>query len=306
MKYIKVFLYFLLIGFYGVCKSDEPCCYENEYLESAWTFRLEGGYSVGRFIGLKTNYGELDFFIASPVVNGFEPFLDIRGYRFDNGDWGASTGIGLRAWDPFYWRLWGFNVYYDFRDGCFESFHRVGVGFESLGDCWDLRVNTYFPIGGSLHHSKLHTFDDFIGDFVATCREQQFQFCGIDAEIGSRLWNCWDCFYLYGALGPYCYFNEDSGHVWGGYGRFELNVLQYLSLEVLVSSDSEFKTNIQGRILLSIPLWSCYPWQCCCKDFITQRVRRNGVIFTENCCDWDWNWDDGSEEVLSRDLLKKR
>lgn len=307
MKYCRLMVCLLSLGIGLACQGNaaymaepyagNPCCDDDETL--SWTYRLEAGYAFGQFIGLEQNYEELALFVASPICNPWPFFVDVRGYHLSgDGEWAASVGTGLRVRDFCNERLWGANLYYDYREGCFGPFHRIGVGLESLGECWDLRINGYIPICSNKRNGRVYIFDDPVVDAHSTCHRQEFQFYGVDLELGAPLFCACDWpVFLYGAIGPYYYYSKDPSDVYGGYGRLELDMWEYLSLEVRVSSDNEFGTHAQGKIMITIPLDLLYSYwngsNCCadyCEPLYVQPVRRNNVIFTEKCCDWTWNW----------------
>ncbi len=98
--------------------------------------------------------GNLD--IGTMQVANFQDaiaFFDGQATLSDVNGLGYNLGVGFRwlGWTPFMLepeRITGFNF---FADGTSTEsgnfFPQVGVGFESLGDMWDLRVNGYIPVG---------------------------------------------------------------------------------------------------------------------------------------------------------------
>ncbi|PWU04582.1 MAG: hypothetical protein C5B43_04355 [Verrucomicrobia bacterium] len=254
--------------------------------------KVEVGYAAGKFIGIKRDYAEYGVFLPVSFLNQWVIFADGRAYQFRHSKWGASGGLGIRGggWCD---RILGANVYYD----CLESRHdkffkRIGVGVEWLGACWDIRANGYFPVGSKSHFSKKKVFK-FPGGFVSTCRENEFSIGkGFDAEFGLPVWCCDDLLEVYVAAGPY-YYKQRRGEFWGGYGRIEVNLRDYLSIEVRTSHDKIYRTHTQVRILLSLPFEVLCDWNCFCEycqNLCLQPVKRNGIIFTDVCCNSHWNW----------------
>lgn len=268
-------------------KSD----FFNDINDNRWTIQLESGYTMGKFIGLEENYVELGVFVAPESINGLQPLVDLRGFRLDNGDWAASVGIGTRWWDRSSFRVYGTNLFYDYRNAHFANFHRIGIGLESLGECLDYRLNVYLPVNGDTKHSSLHVFDKFTSGFIATCQEHEFAFKGVDFELGWHIWHSCN-FSLYGSTGPYYYHNKRVSGIFGGQAHLELSWVSCLTLEVRVSYDKKFDTHVQGKIMLSLPLYELYCGRQddSCQELITQGVKRNNVPFTTRCCDWTWNW----------------
>lgn len=272
---------FLLLACFFLTSSVECQDWRRTYID------IDLGYTVGRFIGLEENYAELGLFAAPQLSTQWQPLLDVRGYKLEyDNQYAASAGVGMRRWDYRTCRYWGANIYYDYRSGCRNSFHRLGLGFESLGPYFDFRANGYFPFK-STHQSPAFR-QSFLGNFKASCRTKEFTFVGGDMELGLTLWS--ECYnLLYGAVGPYYYYSNNVDDFAGVFGRLEVHIERFFRLEGLISYDRKFKTQVQGCLVFSIPLG----YSCCddeCTIIRTQRVRRNNVIFTKRCCDWHWNW----------------
>jgi hypothetical protein len=265
------------------------CCSYNPFQYS----RLEIGYSWGDFIGISKDYAELGVFLPVLLSKEGVVFVDARGYHFSNSHWGSSTGIGVRRvicnGD-----VLGVNVYYDNFEGQQDSFfNRLSIGLEYLNPCWDFRVNGYFPVGAKNHGSAISVFR-YPGGFVSTCQIIEFPVNnkGFDAEIGFPLFCCCD-FRIYGAIGPYYYDGNENDDIWGGFGRLEVYLNEYISFRVRSSYDKTFHSRTQVSVFLDLPfdLLCCFK---CCKDcclrLLTDPVRRNGLMFTDDCCNWTQNW----------------
>lgn len=287
MKAIRI-SYFLLLTF--LCLHIPLSAQENvEVCETDFSpfskTRLDLAYYDGEFIATKREYVELGLWTPWILTDWWFPFTDFRGYGFGNGKWGASAGIGIRTWGPFSW-IFGANLYYDFFEGqCSKGFHRLGVGVEWLGSCWDIRANGYLPIGKQIHHHHTYVVNNDVGEISATCVENEFSFAeGLDAELGAPLISFYD-FMLYGALGPYYYrsYFKDADY-WGGQARLELSWRSCLTLQFRSSYDSKNKSRTQGKIMISIPFdffqnffhFDYY------QNLIFQPVQRNGLIFTNH------------------------
>lgn len=269
------------------CSMPGNICISDNFFQS----RIEARYSTGRFIGIKQDYGEAGMFAPLYLSDCFFSFLDYRDYRFNNSKWGTSAGIGIRKClgnD----NIAGANIYYDYLEGKFhKSFNRLGLGFEWLGNCWDLRINAYFPLGHQANFSRTHHYDHYVGNFHATCREKEFAFNrGFDAELGLPFW-CWDNFTAYGAIGPYYYSARNKSHYYGGQARIEIHYASLITLQVRSSYDHVNHSRTQFQIEISLPFEIlCGNINCCFRDLFLQPVRRNGVIFTDHCCNYTWNW----------------
>ena len=253
--------------------------------------RIETGYSAGQFIGIKQGYAEASLFLPTLAQDSLIPIIDLRGYRFNDTKWGLSFGGGIRKYIDCVQAV-GANVYYDYLEGkCSKSFNRIGLGFEWLGNSVDFRLNAYLPIGNQMQSSKPVNFSDYIGGYQASCRKKQFSIGrGVDAEVGGRL--CYlDNFNVYGAIGPYYYSTRTKSHFFGCQASIQASYRSFISIECKASYDSVNQSQVQGRIQVSIPFDILSEgWTCMYEDTIFQPVRRTGVIFTDECCDYKWNW----------------
>lgn len=261
--------------------------------------QIEFGYAAGKYISIDKNYAEIGLFVPFSLTDCDFSFIDARGYRFSNGKWASSLGFGIRN-NISECSAIGVNAYYDYRRGeSRNNFNQIGLGFEWLNCCWDFRINGYLPISRKVQTSQFCSFNQLGDGFFATRRRIEYAYKGFDAEIGVPLM-CYGDFNLYGAVGPYYYSRTHRHHFIGGQGRLELNWKSILSFQVRISHDKVYSTHVQGLIQISLPLDFLCSGFCgnnrCCQDFINQRVRRNGIILTDHCCNWKWNWDDSSSE----------
>jgi hypothetical protein len=235
------------------------------------------------------NWNCKDFF--QPLFEGdCQPFFDIRGHYLSNNRWAANAGVGMRCLDPCLNYIWGANIYYDYRDGISDNFNQIGIGLEALGPCLDLRFNAYFPVG-SKTHSRKKVFDNFIGDFVMTCREKERANKGFNFEAGSPFYQC-GCWELYGALGTYYYRHPHHDQFWGGSARVALRYTEYLTIEARITYDKFFRTKAQGFFVLNIPfsLFDCDCQADPCNSALWQPVVRNDVIILDRSCCWSQNF----------------
>ena len=255
----------------------------------AHAFEFVFGYTGGKYISQDTGYGTLGLFTpyAKPT---WLTFVDLKGYKFENNRWGASGGLGGRFMLPCRGAI-GLNAYYDYYEGRLQgNFHQVGGGIEWLNPCWDIRLNGYFPIGDHAHFHKKCFFGDLGDGFMATRGRLEYAFTGGDLEAGMRLWSQGNTLF-YGAIGPYYYAaGKHNRHFYGATARLRLSYKEYVYLQVRVSQDRIYHTCVQGSLEIRIPLevFLCLP-PCGC-DWFVQPVYREGIIMTDRCCSWSWNW----------------
>lgn len=255
----------------------------------AHAFEFIFAYTQGKYISLETGYATVGIFTPY-AKRDWLTFVDLRGYRFDDNRWGGSVGLGGRFMLPCYGAV-GLNAYYDALEGKWGgNFHQVGGGLEWLNPCWDIRLNGYFPIGRHSHFHKKCFFSDLGGGFMASRGRLEYVYSGVDLEAGMHLFTrgAWD---LYGALGPYYYSaHEHKRYFYGAFARLQFSYNDYFYAQIKMSHDRIYHTRVQGTVELKIPLefFLCLP-ACGCEWF-TKPVYRNGVILTEQCCTWSWNW----------------
>lgn len=266
---------------------------------------LKAGASAGRYIGLKENYFETGIFYAPNCEGNWTPLIDTSFYRLEDDNWAASAGVGFRFNPCESERLWGANLYYDcrgfkFRDYCnceplgkeHRFLSRIGIGFESLGPCFDVRVNGYIPVGGSKFQGRKTSFNNMPNGYYASFHKCETNPYGVEGEIGFHSPSYCD-FSLYTALGGYYYFHDNFKDIVGPQGRLSLLYSDIMELEGIYTYDRQNNSCVQGKLALYLPLDAL--WNCCekcnsCLNLFKQPIRRNGVIFTDRRCCWNYNW----------------
>lgn len=254
----------------------------HEFKDAFEKTRIDIGSATGNFIGIKRSYFEFGAFTTLSSGCEWVPFLDTRGYYFQNDRWAANAGVGLRylIGNDF---VFGINSYYDYLEGQRHSaFHRAGLGIELLTSCFDIRLNGYFPIQTS--HTKSWSLCTVDNETVYWNYKEFAVRTGFDAEIGTHLFN-WGNFSTYAAVGPYFYdfgrHHLSHSSFWGGQARIEADWNDYLSLQIRASYDKLYRTEAQFKIQFSMPVEDLiYAWDNCSIDPILQPVRRTGIIFS--------------------------
>lgn len=240
-----------------------PLC---SYASQAVVRHIESGG-----IGYNDGYTTLEVFL-SPEVNQYMPFLDCRGHVFNNGKWAANIGGGLRTLCND--RVYGINAYYDYRDVGHFNANQFGIGFESLGELYDFRINGYLPVGKKSSKPYDTNFAGFSGNHLLLSQKYKSAMKGVNAEFGAHLTQC-QSFDIYAAVGPY-YF---CGPTWGGKARISGTYRDFLTLEISDSYDRTFHNNFQAQISLGFS-FGC---ESCCNnervyDRMLQSVNRQEII----------------------------
>lgn len=199
-------------------------------------------------IGYNQGYTTLEAFFAPlpSLTTRWVPFLDLRGHIFNDGKPAANGGLGLRYIDS---RVWGGNVYYDYRKTSHHRYNQVSFGLESLGRYLDYRVNGYFPLGRHKGSFGDASFDSFSGNSIYVARKQELGLKGGNAEVGIHIAQVKGIDF-YSALGPY-YFGNDTKHTFGGEFRIAMDVKNIFRIEGNTSYDHLFGWIGQGQISLS-------------------------------------------------------
>ncbi len=206
---------------------------------------------------------------------------------FNDGKWAANAGLGARYITRS--RVWGANAYYDYRDTKRQHYNQAGLGFESLGEVWDFRVNGYLPVGMTRTAFYQPRFGKFAGNSLYVSRKIEFALRGINAEVGAHVKNCRDI-PLYFAAGPY-YLGARGKNGWGGELRATVDFGNYFRLEGNTSYDSVFHWIGQGQVSLMVPFGgkravrkncNCCPTALALSQRALQRVDRNEIIAVDD------------------------
>jgi hypothetical protein len=209
--------------------------------------RMSVQYVTPNGIGYNNRYMSFDLFLSppSPWQVRWTPFINGRLHGFSDGKWAGNFGVGSRVIARE--RVWGGNVYYDYRRARNNSFNQIMLGFESLGELVDVRLNGYFPIVD--RRSPNYTATP--AGVVPVEQRYQYNFWSGSAEIGFHV-DQLSVPHFYFAAGPY-YLNGVKETAWGGQGRACMDVYQYARIEGNLSYDRINQWVKQGRFVVSVP-----------------------------------------------------
>lgn len=196
-------------------------------------------------------------------------FLDTRLLLDNDGNIGGNILLGHRFYDANLDRIWGGYLGLDNRKTDESDFYQFGIGFESLGEVWDFRVNGYLPIGDTRQLVNERVLADGGATTVSTrfqghllllesVRERQVArsweaaLGGVDAEVGARIarWEEGDL-RAYGGL--YFYDAEGTPSTLGWRLRLEARPTQNLNLGLALQDDDLFGTNLAFSVGLTWP-----------------------------------------------------
>lgn len=254
-------------------------------------------------VGYNEGYTTLAFWLSPCWKERFEPFIDARLHVFNDGRVASNLGVGCRFPTPQdQWAL-GWNFYYDFRNSNSHGFNQLSLGLEALSDTVDFRLNGYFPV--SCYGKTTDNFLCFANDGFLTTQTLTIAIPSLYFEAGGYIPKC-EIIALYGAVGPYYLFDQESHNVssgssWGGKARLSALVYDGIQLGVDFTYDTLFNARVQGYLSLALPFgpanmrttgkrWKeWYPDEVTSKRAklrrrLTQVTTRNEILPTINKC----------------------
>lgn len=200
-------------------------------------------HQTGGGIGYDISFSSFEWFQPLTETHNDMIFLNNRGIVNNTGFMGNNLGLGYRWYSPTLDRMFGFFGYYDVRDTQFDLFHQASVGFDSVGDAWDLHANLYIPV----KPQDTTIVGDFSDPFFLASNLVRSRLSttisampGFDTEMGVPLPVP---FNVRAYAGWYGYEPSDHGTQFGWRGRLEASVTDTVNLGLAVSDDSLFGTN---------------------------------------------------------------
>ncbi len=114
--------------------------------ETPYIQRFGIGHRVGDGPGFDDNYSNVEWMI--PIrgdVDWDNMFSELRFLARNDGLVGANAGLGYRRYDLGTNRIYGLNVFYDYRQTEANRMQQMGLGLETLGPIFDFHLNFYLP-----------------------------------------------------------------------------------------------------------------------------------------------------------------
>lgn len=205
-------------------------------------------FNIGDGIGYRHGYTTLETLVTGNTDLFLVPFLDLRAHRFNGGKYAGNLGVGIRTLVPSHRKIYGFNLFYDYRRA-HSDYNQLGVGLERFDGIWGLYMNGYFPVGKKTEH--LHYFRS-----SRTVKERTLNsITSIDLNIDTVLYcdkevGMWVGAGVYGLKTPY------NRNAIGGQWR-----LDFLACTMLLSwkqsYDSLFGLRGQFEVSLKLP-YGCH------------------------------------------------
>ncbi|MCP2731703.1 right-handed parallel beta-helix repeat-containing protein [Limnofasciculus baicalensis] len=183
-------------------------------------------------------------------------FVEGRLLLQNNGDLGGNVVLGQRFFDESSHRVYGGYIAYDNRDTSKNSFNQLGVGFETLGENWDFRINGYLPIGDNrqLSSESFPSIFGFQGNALLLNRTRQFESAatGFDAEFGGKIARLGKGT-LRGYGGVYYINAAGDDSALGVKGRLEIRPTDNLNLNLSIQNDRIFDTRVVASLGITFP-----------------------------------------------------
>ena len=229
----------------GFLASDRITGRTGEALGSL--FRI-GGFT-GPAIGRRNSLFPIEYMPYSLVDNNLI-FADFRGFKSTTDTWGTNLGGGYRRYIPQLDRIFGVNAFFDYDNTSGSTFRQVGFGAEWLGSLYDLRGNAYFPTGQSAVQTSLVNVDgtqQFVGHLLTVNKLHTFNNAlhGFDGEIGVPIPGSLPERHDVRVFGGGYWYESDLIQSFGGWKtRIQANVIPSVSLQLEVTHDQQFKTNV--------------------------------------------------------------
>ncbi len=217
---------------------------------------FRGGYVSGPSFGRDKGLAPIElmpyFFVDQSLIFG-----DLRGFRGDNGRYGANMGLGFRQYVEGWDKILGVNFFNDYDDTSGVLFRQMGFGAELYGERFDLRGNAYFPYGDQfklLNTQLVSNSQRFSGHNLLYDIKNTFgtTLKGMDAEIGIPLpMPVARRHDLRVYAGGYHYESESTGAFNGWSGRLQGNIIPSLQVQLQLTHDPVFDTNVAFSVAWS-------------------------------------------------------
>lgn len=252
--------------------------------------RIDLGHIEGKGVGYDTGYTKLSVIMGPEYQVGHHvTLLDLRGVVFDDGKFAANAGFVGRFLSKSFCEVFGWNLFYDFREGNHGNFSQISGGFEVLNKRWELHANAAVPVG-KRKHTKTCVYDNYIGPYREVCKRNEIAEYAFDGNVGYYFVNGKN-FQLYAAAGPYYLTGPVNTSAVGGKALIRPQFGDIASVELSVSYDRLFETIYQVNVVFTLPLYKLSPvlkkkkGPCGMSTRqVYQPIDRDMVLYNKKCC----------------------
>ncbi len=138
-------------------------------------------------LGSQRALGEVDLFIPLRQDADSLLFTDLRMRADNQTSLEGNFGLGLRSMRSDGWNLGAYG-YFDRRlTANSQTFDQLTLGAEALGEDWDIRANSYWPLGKKVQQVDSLSSAEISGTSVIFRGGEEHALRGFDAEIGWRV-----------------------------------------------------------------------------------------------------------------------
>ncbi len=224
--------------------------------EATSSFAARTGYIAFETFGRDDSITHVEL-LPFLEADGHTIFADTRFFASNQGLFGGNLGVGYRFGLPDLNRFFGASVWYDTDQTTGELFHQMGLSIETYGTYWDVRSNVYFPIVDDEKDFQLSVQNQqFVGDQIIYDGFRRFgeSMEGLDYEIGLPLPMGFAASHdIRVNVGWYCFFGEAVPDIFGYKVCVEGNVMDGVAMQVEMTDDKTFGTNVTFGIALTLP-----------------------------------------------------
>ena len=263
-------------------KETETKTAETEVVEttSPWSITGRAGYIAFPTFGRDDSITHVEL-LPYLEANQHTVFSDIRFFMSNDGLFGGNVGLGYRYRAPVSDRIFGASFWYDCDDTTGELFHQVGVSLETYGSDWDLRSNLYVPIGDTEQDYGISVQNQrFVGNQIVYDGSRRFgeAMTGFDLEMGLPLPTEFAARHnLTLNYGGYWFFGDSAEDICGVRVRAEGNVTDNVAMQVEMTDDRTFGTNVTLGVAILFPGGARRDGSRCTSNFRSsgEFIRRN-------------------------------
>lgn len=252
--------------------------------------RFDLGHIEGKGIGYDTGYTKLSVILGPEYRVGHHvTLLELRGVVFDDGKFAANAGLIGRFLSKSFCEIFGWNIFYDYRQGSRGNYNQISGGFEVLNKRWELHINGGAPVG-KRKHTKKCVFDNYIGPYREVCKRSEAADYFADGSLGYYFVNGKN-FQMYLGVGSYYINGPINTSAVGGKAVLRPQFGDVLSVELSVSHDHLFDTIYQVNAVLTLPLYRLSPvlkkkrGPCgMTTRQVYQPIDRDMILYKRCCC----------------------
>lgn len=215
-----------------------------------------GGHVAGDTVGRQDSVSFIGAMPYTTFGNGLA-FGDARLSRVNEGGLAWSFGSGFRYYFSDVDAVFGLSGYFDRDQHTGAHFNQWGIGAELLSHNWEWRGNMYQPFGTRTESVAVDVVPDsttFVGDQILFDQVETFAAAldGFDTELGFLLPGRFAADHQIRAFGGAYHYEAAAVDFTGWKARLQGNLFDWLEMNVQVTNDSEFDTNVTFGVAVNL------------------------------------------------------